>query len=117
MSLYVSATENFTEKQKMTAQMFCDFMLYNEDFVKRTPSFLGAAAIYATKSITKESPVLWTLDQMKITEGIREEELIPFVDNLFRFIKQLQLSKRQTLFEKYQRSDHLEVAYELQFWT
>ncbi len=66
--------------------MLCDFMLYNEDFLKRKPSFLGAVAIYATKQIEKES-IIWTPKLIKCTEGIREEELIPVVDNLLRSIK------------------------------
>jgi len=52
MNIFESKTEEFTEKQKMIAQMFCDFMLYNDELIKKKPSFLGAVAIYATKLIT-----------------------------------------------------------------
>jgi hypothetical protein len=71
MQRYVCAT-NFNAEQKMTAQMFCDFMLYNSDMLKMRPSLLAATAIYATNKISNRARS-WNHYLAKATLGIKEE--------------------------------------------
>lgn len=87
--------------------MFCDFILLDMSLLRQKPSLLGAVAIYCTNKILDKKP--WNNDMVKCTGGIKEQQLKPFANELFYFIKELEKSSIKTMFRKYECKVYLEA--------
>jgi len=81
--------------------MFCDFMLLNRSLLQFKPSLLGAVAIYAANKISNKNKP-WNVGLQKCSGGVREEDVKPLANELFFFIKKLEMSSLKTLFIKYE---------------
>ena len=62
---------------------------------------MGAVAIYATNKIANKNRP-WNGGLLKCTGGVREEDVRPLANELFFFIKKLEMSSLKTLFIKYE---------------
>jgi len=74
---------------------------------------LGAVAIYATNKIANKNRP-WNGGLFKCTGGVREDDVRPLANELFFFIKKLEMSSLKTLFIKYEQKNHLEVVKVIQ---
>lgn len=95
-----ACVSNFNQEQHMIAQMFCDFTLYNTQLLKERPSLLGALAIYATNKISNRTRP-WNQSLVKVTLGVREEQLKTLMNTLFISIRKLEQTTMKTMFRKY----------------
>ena len=74
---------------------------------------MGAVAIYATNKIANKNRP-WNGGLAKCTGGLREDEVRTLANELFFFIKKLEMSSLKTLFIKYEQRNHLEVVKVIQ---
>ena len=74
---------------------------------------MGAVAIYATNKIANKNRP-WNGGLSKCTGGVREDDVRPLANELFFFIKKLEMSSLKTLFIKYEQRNHLEVVKVIQ---